>query len=81
MNMQKLTQKSIEALGAAQNLAAEHSHQQIEQQHLLLALLMKTQTVVALQNSVKRNLSQLFLLNQHWILTIRLKHDLNLLKT
>ena len=39
MNMQKFTQKSIEAIGQAQNLAVEFSHQQIEQPHLMLALL------------------------------------------
>ena len=38
MNMNKLTQKSIEAIQAAQSLAAEHGNQQIEQAHLLLAL-------------------------------------------
>ncbi len=39
MNMNKLTQKSIEAVQAAQSLATEHGNQQIEQAHLLLALL------------------------------------------
>ncbi len=38
MNMNKLTQKSVEAIQAAQSLAAEHGNQQIEQAHLLLAL-------------------------------------------
>ena len=38
MNMNKLTQKSIEAIQAAQSLAAEHGNQQIEQAHLLMAL-------------------------------------------
>ena len=39
MNAQKLTQKSLEAIQAAQTLATEHAHMQIEQQHLLLALI------------------------------------------
>ena len=39
MNMQKLTQKSIEALTTAQNLGEERHHQTIGQEHLLLALL------------------------------------------
>ncbi len=38
MNIQKFTQKSIEAVQRAQQLTVEHSHQQVEQQHLLLAL-------------------------------------------
>ena len=39
MNMQKLTQKSIEALTTAHNLGVERHHQAIGQEHLLLALL------------------------------------------
>ena len=39
MNFQKYTQKSQEAVQAAQNLAIQNSHQQLEQIHLLVALL------------------------------------------
>lgn len=39
MNTQKLTQKSIEAIQSAQSLAVSRSNQQIDQLHLLLALL------------------------------------------
>ncbi len=39
MNLQKYTQKSIEALQDAQRLAEEYSNQQLQQEHLLLALL------------------------------------------
>ncbi len=39
MDMQKITQKSIEALQSAHNLAASAGQQQIEPQHLTLALL------------------------------------------
>ncbi len=39
MNMQKFTQKSLEAVQAAQAIAQEHGNQQIEQAHLLYALL------------------------------------------
>ena len=39
MNVQKFTQKTIEAVQLSQNLAEEHDNQQIEQCHLLLALL------------------------------------------
>ena len=38
MNAQKLTQKSLEAISNAQTLATENSNQQIEQEHLVMAL-------------------------------------------
>lgn len=38
MNAEKLTQKSREAITSAQSKAVEHSHQQIDQIHLLYAL-------------------------------------------
>ena len=38
MNAQKFTQKSLEAIQEAQNIATDYSHMQIEQQHLLCAL-------------------------------------------
>ena len=38
MNLQKLTQKSIEALQSAQTLAGERNNSQVEQEHLMLAL-------------------------------------------
>ena len=39
MNLNQFTQKSIEAVQAAQQMASERQNQQIEQEHLLLALL------------------------------------------
>ena len=39
MNAQKYTQKSLEAIQSAQSLATEYGNQQIEQPHLMLALL------------------------------------------
>ncbi len=39
MNVQKLTQKSIEAIQGAQNLAMDRKNPQVEQEHLLLSLL------------------------------------------
>ena len=39
MNTQKLTQKSLEAIQSANGLAIENQNQQIEQVHLLSALL------------------------------------------
>jgi len=41
MNMNKLTQKSIEAIGDMQSAAIENGNQQIEQVHLLYALVSK----------------------------------------
>ena len=38
MNMNQFTQKSLEAIQGAQNIANEYGNQQIEQSHLLLAL-------------------------------------------
>ncbi|MBR5111914.1 MAG: AAA family ATPase, partial [Clostridia bacterium] len=39
MNAEKFTKKSIEAIQSAQSIAAEHGNQQIEQVHLLYALM------------------------------------------
>ncbi len=39
MNIQKFTQKSIEAINACEKLAYDYGNQEIEQEHLLLALL------------------------------------------
>ena len=38
MNLEKFTQKSLEALQLAQSLAAEHNNTQIEECHLLYAV-------------------------------------------
>ena len=39
MNSQNLTAKSAEALNSAQSLAREYGNREIDEQHLLLALL------------------------------------------
>ncbi len=39
MNMNQFTQKSLAAIQGAQDIAVEHGNQQLEQEHLLLALL------------------------------------------
>ena len=39
MNTQKLTQKSIEVIQKAQSIAIDNQNQQIEQVHILVALL------------------------------------------
>lgn len=47
MNAQKFTQKSLEALQSAQNLAIENQNVQIEQQHLFYTLLMQKNGLIA----------------------------------
>ena len=39
MNAQKFTQKSLEAIEAAQTIATEHDNMNLDEEHLLLALL------------------------------------------
>ena len=39
MNIQKFTQKSIEAVNGCEKLAVEYGNQELEQEHLLYALL------------------------------------------
>ena len=46
MNIQKLTQKSIEALQNAQTLASTNQNAQVEQEHILLALLEQDNSLI-----------------------------------
>ena len=46
MNPNKLTQRSLEALQSAQSLAIQHNHQQVDQEHLLLALLQQDNSLL-----------------------------------
>ena len=46
MDIQKFTQKSIEAIQKAQNLAIEHENSQIDQEHLLYALLIGDNSLI-----------------------------------
>ena len=46
MNIQKFTQKSIEAIQNAQSIAIENQNAQIEQEHLLLALLEQDNSLI-----------------------------------
>ena len=46
MNIQKFTQKSLEALQEAQNIATENQNPQVEQEHLLLALLEQENSLI-----------------------------------
>ena len=41
MNMNQFTQKSLAAIQGAQDIALEYGHQQIEQAHLLMALVQR----------------------------------------
>ena len=46
MNIQKFTQKSVEAIQNAQNIAIENQNAQIEQEHLLCALLEQENSLI-----------------------------------
>ena len=46
MNLQKLTQNSINALNNAERISAEYSHATINQMHLLLALLLQVNGLI-----------------------------------
>ena len=46
MNIQKFTQKSIEAIQKAQSLAIENENSQIDQEHLLFALLTQENSLI-----------------------------------
>ena len=46
MNIQKFTQKSVEAIQNAQSIAIENNNAQIEQEHLLLALLEQDNSLI-----------------------------------
>ena len=46
MNLQKFTQKSLEAIQNAQNLAVQNQNSQIEEEHLILALLEQEDSLI-----------------------------------
>lgn len=46
MDMNRLTQKSQEALFQAQNIAIKYGHQEVDCEHLLLALLRQEQGLI-----------------------------------
>lgn len=46
MNLQKFTQKSIEAIQNAQNLTIENHNSQVEQEHILLALIEQSDSLI-----------------------------------
>ncbi len=46
MNIQKFTQKSIEAINDCEKLAMEYGNQEIEQEHLLMALVRQTDGLI-----------------------------------
>ncbi len=47
MNANKLTQRSLEAIQGAQSIAVEHDNQQVDQEHLLYALLTQEDSLTA----------------------------------
>lgn len=57
MNIQKFTQKSVEAIQLAQKYAAEHQNPQIEQEHLLYALISQQEGLIG-QLLIKMNVDQ-----------------------
>ena len=46
MNTEKLTEKSIEAIKDAQNLCTQHHNQEVQQEHLLLALVRQDEGLI-----------------------------------
>ena len=46
MNIQKFTQKSVEAINNCENLAYDYGNQEIEQEHLLVALLQQEEGLI-----------------------------------
>ena len=66
MNLNKFTQKAQEAVLAAQHLAEEQHHSQIQPLHLLAALLGQAEGVVPqLVNKIGANLPALHQQTQH----------------
>ncbi|MEG0565836.1 MAG: Clp protease N-terminal domain-containing protein, partial [Hungatella sp.] len=63
MNINKFTQKSIEAVQNCEKLAYEHGNQQIEQEHLLYALLTLEDSLI-LKLITKMNISKEQFLNE-----------------
>ena len=46
MNIQKFTQKSVEAINNCEKLAYDYGNQEIEQEHLLVALLQQEEGLI-----------------------------------
>ena len=66
MNEQKFTQKSLEVLNHAQRIALEHNNMEIEQEHLVYALLDIQESLIlelfkkiGVNNSIKTELYEL----------------------
>lgn len=47
MNIQKFTQKSIESVNKSSAIATEYGNQEVDQEHLLLALLTIDESLIA----------------------------------
>ena len=59
MDAQKFTQKSLEAIQEAQNIAIENQNAQIEEEHLMLALVNQEDSLIK-ELLKKMNISQEF---------------------
>ena len=78
MNIQKFTQKSVEAINDCEKLAYEYGNQEIEQEHLLYALLKIDQSLIAqllkkmgkdpqaFMQAVKQEIDKIFLENEEY---------------
>ena len=47
MNIQKFTQKSVQAVNELEKIAMEYGNQEIEQEHLLYSLLTQEESLIA----------------------------------
>ena len=63
MNINKFTQKSVEAVQNCEKLAYEHGNQQLEQEHLLYSLLTLEDSLI-LKLITKMNISKEMFLNE-----------------
>ena len=71
MNIQKFTQKSLEAIQNSQAIAIDNQNQQVEQEHVLLALLEQENSLIKellekmkvskeFENEVRNNIKNAF---------------------
>ena len=58
MDLNKFTQKSLQAVQDCQKLAYQYGNQKIEQEHLLLSLLTQEDSLIDRRRSLLRSLSR-----------------------
>ena len=54
MNINKLTQRSLEAVQSAQSIAVSHNNQQVDQEHLCAALLGQEDSLIKSRGRSRR---------------------------